>query len=607
MDSSCQCLEIAPPKGQGQAAPLIELLSKAGYTLRFDCGGLGVCGKCLVRISSREAASPPSPAEFKNLGPEKLGQGWRLACQVKVIKPLTVQIPRQTLTTREACGKTDLPDSYQTNPLVKRILLEPTPLTAQAGSLWEAQGINRADQREKQLANLGAARQLAGSLRPGENTTLVTHQKKGIVAAHKGKQPQSLGLALDLGTTTLAAYLLDFDTGKLLAASNSANPQASMGQDVISRIAYTRKHKKGLELLSRLVRDEINNLAKACLLKAKLDPGNIDEVLAVGNSTMQQIFCGLDPYGLGQAPYLPFTQKPQDFCAHEVGLNLSPGINVHIFPVVSGFIGGDTLAAAIACDLDKQKETTLLVDIGTNGELVLCRQGRLWAASCATGPTLEGAHLSCGMRAVKGAIHRFSLDPSTLIPRYQVIGGESGALPSGICGSGVIDVVAALLKAGVVKQNGRLDESKPKVEIDEKGIGQSFTLVRSEDSGTGRDICLTLKDLRQIQLSKAALAAGIKLLLSRAGISQVSRLILTGAFGAHFDWQSARAIGMIPCQAGKIEAMVNAAGSGAAQALLDQDKRREAALLANKIEVLNLAGDPDFQLTFAEEIGFPPS
>jgi uncharacterized 2Fe-2S/4Fe-4S cluster protein (DUF4445 family) len=322
---------------------------------------------------------------------------------------------------------------------------------------------------------------------------------------------------------------------------------------------------------------------------------------------MQQIFCGIDPHSLGQAPYLPYTKKPQDISAFEVGLNFSPGINVHIFPVVSGFIGGDTLAAVIAARLDQQKETTLLVDIGTNGELVLCHQGRLWAASCATGPTLEGAHLSCGMRAIKGAITKYSLDPFTLSSHFQYIGPKKEARPSGLCGSGVIDAVAALLKAGIVKQTGRLDESKPGVAVDENGVGRSFVLVPARDSGTGRDISLTLKDLRQIQLSKAALAAGIKLLLARAGAHEVSRLILTGAFGAHFDWHSAETIGMIPCRAGQIETMVNAAGRGAVEALLNQDTRKKAAHLSNRIQVLDLAKDPDFQLTFAEEIGFPPS
>ena len=454
--------------------------------------------------------------------------------------------------------------------------------------------------------NLATARQLAQALGQGGEVTLALHREQGLTAAYQGRRARSLGLALDLGTTTLAAYLVDCGDGRLLSASNSANPQRRMGDDVISRITFTLQHEDGLERLASLVRREVDALASICLRRAEARPEEIDEVLLVGNTTMQQIFCGLDPSGLAKAPYLPFTRRAQDYSAADLGLSLSPGVNVHVFSVASGFVGGDTLAAALADSMHQRPETTLLVDIGTNGELVLAHQGRLWATSCATGPALEGAHLSAGMRAVTGAIEHFSLDPRDQTLRYQVIGADKGALPRGICGSGVIDLVAGLLKTGVLRENGRLREGAPKVTVDQKGVGRSLTVVPAGDAAQGSEIHLTLNDVRQIQLAKAALAAGIKLLLAEADITEVDRLVLTGAFGAHFDWRNAVAIGMLPVRAARVESVVNAAGKGAVAALVNHEKRREAAALAQRIQVLDLARHPDFSLTFAEEIGFPP-
>lgn len=598
-------LPLAPPADAEGPAALVDLLTAAGHSLRFDCGGLGVCGKCLVRVEPAEAVLAPEPAELRRLDPDQIRAGLRLACQVRVLGPLTVEIPRQTFSSREATGKAELTGSFPVAPLVHRHNLRLATGSDGVASLAEAAGLYLGRPLPP-ARNLGAARQLAAVADEGREATLVIHDELGLTAAHAGRRSRSLGLALDLGTTTLAAYLCDFASGEILAAANSANPQRRLGEDVISRIAYAASHADGLDLLGRLVREEVNALLAACLEQAGGGPEDVDEVVAVGNPTMQQLFCGLDPRGLGAAPYWPLVRQGQDHAAAELGLNLGPGVNVHVFPVVSGFVGGDTLAAVLADGLYARPETTLLVDIGTNGEAVLAHASQLWATSCATGPALEGAHLSAGMRAVTGAISRLAIDPASLQVSGHVIGGDQGALPSGMCGSGIIDAVAGLRRAGVVRENGRLREDAAGVAVDADGIGRSFTLVAGAHTATGRDICLTLNDVRQIQLAKAALAAGIKLLLEAAGSPPLERLVLTGAFGARFDWTSAVAIGMLPGGAGRVETMINAAGRGAVAALLDRGQRHNAAALVERVRVLELAEHPDFQLTFAEQINFPP-
>lgn len=596
-------LELTPPAGADAPTPLVDLLTAAGHSLRFDCGGLGVCGKCLVRIEA--GGGEPSPAETARLDPDQLRAGFRLACQVRVSGPVSVIIPRQTFSGREATGKTDLAGSFPLAPLVSRRVLRLPVLGGPADSLSGA--VEAAlNQHLPRPRDLSVARQLAQTAEPGRELTLVLHREQGLTAVLAGPHSRGLGLALDLGTTTLAAYLCDFSDGKLLAAANSANPQRRLGEDVISRIAHCADHPGGLDLLRRLVVEEVAALAATCLEQAGAETGDLDEVVAVGNPTMQQLFCGLDPRSLGASPYWPLTRAGQDHPAAALGLPLTPAANVHVFPVVSGFVGGDTLAAVLADGLAERDETSLLVDIGTNGEVVLCHQGRLWATSCATGPALEGAQLSAGMRAVTGAIHRLQVDPARLAVSYAVLGEESGALASGLCGSGIIDAVAELRRAGVVKETGRLREGAPGVEVDAEGVGRSFTLVPAERSAHGRPILLTLNDVRQIQLAKAALATGIKLLMEVAGVKRLERMVLTGAFGARFDWANGVAIGMLPAGAGRVETLSNAAGQGAILALLDRRPRARAAQLAQRIQVVELAEHPDFSLTFAQEIGFPP-
>jgi uncharacterized 2Fe-2S/4Fe-4S cluster protein (DUF4445 family) len=328
---------------------------------------------------------------------------------------------------------------------------------------------------------------------------------------------------------------------------------------------------------------------------------------AVGNTTMLTLLAGLHPHSLGLSPYLPANRSPMELRAGDLGLDLNPGTNVHLFPVITGFVGGDTVGAILAERPHQRDEITLIVDIGTNGELVLGNREGLWATSCATGPALEGAHLSCGMRAVPGAIHRVTLEASERRMRWEVLGGSEGALAKGLCGSGIIDAVAAMRRAGLLLPSGRMAEGMPGVAVDEEGIGRRFVLVPAAETASGRDLSICLQDIRQIQLAKAALSVGIQFLMRRAGAAHVDRMVLTGAFGARFDWRNAAAIGMLPDAAtsSRVEVVENAAGVGGIMALLDRRQREQARRLAESTRVMELAEEPDFATAFPMAVNFP--
>jgi len=412
---------------------------------------------------------------------------------------------------------------------------------------------------------------------------------------------------VDLGTTTLAAYLCDLKTGEILSSEASVNPQRRFGEDVISRIAMANEREDGLKKLNRLVVDGVNFLIKRCVERVGASREDIDEVVLVGNTTMESIFVKFHPRGLGVSPYLPVKRSSINLRAAEVGLELNPGTNVYLFPVISGFIGGDTVGAILADKPFLREEISLIVDIGTNGELVLGNKEGLWTTSCATGPAFEGAQVSCGMRAVSGAIHKVEVDSVTGRPVWSVLGNESHILPLGVCGSGLIDAMAAMRKIGVLQPNGRLKEGEEGVICDEKGIGREYVLVPAAESGTSMDIRILLRDVRQFQLAKAALYVGIKLLMKYAKIKRIDRTVLTGAFGNKFNWKHAVDIGMLPSEvlAGEILSLNNLAGVGAVMALLHKKQRECAAWFSSKTRFIELAMDPEFNVRFPQATVFP--
>ena len=592
---------------------ILEIARRLGIALRTDCGGKGQCGKCRILVHPKNCLSPVTHEERKHFTPELLAKGYRLACQGRPRGRGTITVLKDSLDSNEGIGKTGIKGAFPVEPMVERIILaSPFKANDHDGGDYDlvTQTIGRVSAVKGKnifFRDPIAIRELSQPFVSQGAVTLISHQGKGVTGVLRGEYRKSLGVAVDIGTTTIAVYLCDLQTGCVLSSQASANPQRRFGEDVISRVAFANSYEDGAETLHKLVINEIDVLSERCLQTAGADRRDVDEMTVVGNTTMEHLFAGLHPHSLGVSPYLPVQLFPDDLNARDLGFNFNPGTNVHVFPVVSGFVGGDTLGVILSEKPHQRDEISLIVDIGTNGEVVLGHRKGLWVTSCATGPALEGAQIECGMRASIGAIHRVKIESSTFEVSVDVLGEQQGGQPQGICGSGIIDAVAEMGKSGVLLPSGRIKEGMPGVISDERGVGRKFLLISREVNALKKDIYISLSDIRQIQLAKGALSAGIKLMMRKAGITHIDRMLLTGAFGARFNWRNAVSIGMLPRPSSKtsVGTVENAAGIGAIMALLDRRCREELRSLVGGIRFMELAEEPNFAVEFPKAMGFP--
>lgn len=591
---------------------VMEVLAGSGIAMRSDCGSHGKCGKCLVLVHPSANISPPKDSEIRLLEKKDFIPGTRLACQAKIQGDTTVTLPAWGREGSPVLPKSEVSGNFTTDPAVKRIQIDGTqwPESSPGNPVmdfysWISRKTESAYGKAIPIKDADVMRRLSLPFIKKEQSTFVCHDTIGVTAVLGGIHKISTGLAVDIGTTSIAAYLCDFQTGEILATAGILNPQQRFGDDVMSRIAFASRNSEGLNQLNSLVIQGVNHLLCDCLEKAGVDKKNVDEITVVGNTTIQQICAGFHPHNLGTAPFIPFHRSEINIRAADLGIDLNPGTNVYFFPVVSGFIGGDILGCVLSDRTYEKDETTLIMDIGTNGELVLGNRNGLWATSCATGPALEGAHISCGMRASTGAIYAAGIDPKDLSITCRVFGESEGNLARGICGSGLIDIVAAMLDTGIILPSGTLRSDLPGITYSGSGI-RRMVIVPAVKAAMGHEISITANDIRQVQLVKAAMAAGIELLKRRSGFTKIDRVVLTGAFGTSFNPESASTIGLLP---GEIifeclEVIPNAAGLGAVRALLNKSRRREIESLYHKIKFLELAADPDFSTTFVEMIPF---
>ena len=591
-------------------ASLMEVAVEGHIDVRSDCGGGGICGKCLVNVAPQANLTLLTSSEKAHLTKAQIDSGYRLACQARVNSgPVAVSVPDMPANGDDTNGKVDIGDQYTTDPLISRIIFsKPIEFDLHdkddsALLLWLQNRLKMLSGRLYRIDHIETLRRLCRSTAE-ERITAVCHEQKGLTAVVDGEKAASLGIAFDVGTTTVAAYLCDLQHGRRLTGIASMNPQRRYGEDVISRIAFAGKKDGNLKRLQTIIVQTMNDLIRQGVGQSDKRIADVDEITIAGNTAMQQIVAGIDLRELGVSPYRPAVREYPDVKAASLGLNLNPGTNVHFMPVVSGFVGGDAVSAFLAGNVHPVKESCLIIDIGTNGELILSDRENVWATSCATGPALEGATITCGMRASSGAIYQVEKQEKDIL--YRVMGGDH-IRPSGICGSGIIDAVAVFLEAGILLPHGRFDESARGVVCDSKGIGRRFFLVPKEKSASGEAIFVTLEDIRQIQLAKAALRLGIEYLLQKAGLEKVDRLVLTGAFGARFNWHNAVAIGMLPEKNvfDEIEIRDNLAGEGAVMALVNRRFREKAIRIGRKIQFIELAKEPDFTNRFVHTLNFP--
>jgi len=579
---------------------LFSSLREAGYYFPSSCGGRGLCGRCKVRVlEGAEALSPPSAAEERLLTPEELSEGWRLACQASVLKEgrLLLELPKPEhqlmLEGLERPVPLRPPAAKASVKLVRPSLEDLRP---DVERLFQAVGATRVD--------LSVLRELPDLLRSGQELHVVVRQ--GEVLAVRAEDFPLLGLAVDIGTTKLAAYLVDLEAGDLLATVGRVNPQIAYGEDIVSRITFAMREPGGARVLQEVLVKGLNELVEEVCRLAKAEPSDVQEVVCVGNTVMHHTLLGISLAGLGVSPFTPAVAAPLEVKARELGLRVGEGAYIYLPPPIAGFVGSDALADAISSGLHETDETAMLVDIGTNTEVILAHEGELWACSCASGPAFEGWRITCGTRAIRGAIDSVRLDERTGEVVFTTVGGEK---PVGICGSGLIDALAELYRAGLLDRTGRMVKRPGLRRLRERPDGVlEFVLAWREEAATDHDVVITQKDVRELQLAKAAIRTGAETLLARAGLSaeDLDVLYLAGAFGSSLNVVSARAIGLCPdVPEERIRFIGNAAGAGARMLLKDVELRREAEELARRVRFVELAVEPDFKEKFLEALAFP--
>jgi uncharacterized 2Fe-2S/4Fe-4S cluster protein (DUF4445 family) len=588
---------------------VFEAGARAGLLLRAPCGGKGTCKKCRVQIT--RGAGEPSGACRASFSADELAKGWRLACQTSVDENLIVVVPEDSLF--EAASKiltTDTGEAVQGTPAVrKQFLTLPPPVDTDPVA-----DLARIDRETGALkAPLSVLRRLPDLLRESKFACTVTVAGSHLLDVEPGDTTAArpLGVAFDIGTTTLVGTLLCLQSQRELAVAATINPQVSFGDDVISRITLAREGDGHVEELRHLVTEACNGLIAELIEEAG---ATIQQVLAIavaGNTTMQHLFCGLSPAALGEVPFSPVYSRALEIPASELGLQGHPLAQTYIFPNIGGFVGGDTVSGMLAHRLAEIESPTLFVDIGTNGEIVLAGNGQILASSAAAGPAFEGARITCGMRATDGAIEKIVIDDAV---HCNVIGN---AKASGLCGTALIDGIADLLRLGAIDETGRIlgpNEAPDAIsaEVRDRLVAVNgdfaFELVSAEQSKTGEAIRLYQRDVRELQLASGAIRAGISIMLRKAGLSpdDLDSVLLAGGFGNYIRRENAQRIGLLPdLPVERIRFVGNAASTGAKAVLFARELREKAEHIARVTEHVDLSMDPDFQMEFGMAMMFP--
>lgn len=615
-----------------RGATLMKAAQQLGVDLEAICGGKGTCGKCKVRIeegyfekdamdSRMSHLSPLSPAERKFIKPGD-GPGTRLACSSHVLGDVKVFVPEKSRAGKQIVRKTARAITVPLEPAVRKYFIELQKPTLHDLSLGDFERVREALKREYGLESLSmdylVLRELQDTLRKGEwKATFSVWKGKEVIKVEEGFVETAYGLAVDVGTTTVAAYLCDLVTGKVVNTESMMNPQVPYGEDVMSRITYAMTNEDGLRTMQRAIVQGINELIDRLTadLRVNGSPGgnSIVDMTVVFNTAMHHIFLGLNPVYIGRSPFIPAVQRDLDIKARDMGVHINPASYIHVLPIEAGFVGADNVGVLIAEEPYALEEKILIIDIGTNGELLLGNREAVCSTSCATGPAFEGAQIKFGMRAAPGAIEKVEIDPETREPRYKVIGKADWHThiekveAKGICGSGIIDAVAEMFKAGVIDKSGKfmkdLDTRRVRTGVDGK---MEYVLAWAGETSIGTDITINQGDVRALQLAKGALHAGAKLMMKKMGIERVEKVILAGAFGSYINKESAMVLGMFPdCDPDNVYAVGNAAGDGAIMALMNLGKRREARQRSRWVEFVEIAVNPDFEKEFMMAMHIP--
>lgn len=623
---------IFQPSGRRDFVPagctILDAARQMGVEIESICGEKRTCGKCKVKVqegfferygieSKIDHTSPFHAVEAKFIDRDECN-ACRLSCYAEIYGDLVVFVPEESRGGKQVIRKSAKQIHIAIDPPVRKYAVELAP-----PSLDDIQGdlqrltdeLRTAYGLDNLTIDFTVLQTLPRVLRERNwRVTVSVWMGREIILVEPGFSQTGYGLAVDVGTTTVVGFLCDLRTGNVVATASMMNPQVTYGEDVLSRLTYCMTNGDGLAKLHRSIVEGLNQIIASVCEEARIQPHQIFEAVLAGNTVMHHLFLGIYPNELGLSPYPPASHKGTNLKPRDLGLNILPSGNVYALPIEAGFVGADNVAVLIAEEPYSQDENWLIIDIGTNGELILGSRKRLLSCSCATGPAFEGASIRFGMRAAPGAIEKVKIDPKTHEVSWRAIGDKTWHRAAhtpgearGICGSGIIDAVAEMFRAGVIHGDGRFHRELATPRLRPGANGKlEFVLAWADETAIGQDITVTGHDVRQIQLAKAAMYAGAKLMMRRLGIVKPDKVILAGAFGSYIDKTKAMILGMFPdCEMKNVFAVGNAAGDGVRMALLNRGKREQAEHMSRQVEYVELSTQPEFEQEFVRAMHLP--
>jgi uncharacterized 2Fe-2S/4Fe-4S cluster protein (DUF4445 family) len=615
--------------------PVLEAARKLGVYVESVCGGRATCGRCQVEVqegnfakhkivSSNDHISPKGPKEDRYERVRGLPDGRRLSCSSQILGDLVIDVPQDTVVNAQVVRKAASDRVIERNAAVQLcyVEVEEPDMHKPLGDLDRLKAVLEKDWGWKDLLIAPhLIPQIQGILRKGNwGVTAAIHRdmdssRPFIVGLWPDLKNEAYGIACDIGSTTIAMHLVSLLSGRIVGSTGTSNPQIRFGEDLMSRVSYVMMNPDGREAMTSAVREAINGLIGKVCEEGGVDRNDILDMVFVANPIMHHLFLGIDPTELGQAPFALAVSGSLQYWAHEIDINVNRGARVYMLPCIAGHVGADAAGATLSEGPYRQDKMMLLVDVGTNAEIVLGNRNRVVAASSPTGPAFEGAEISGGQRAAPGAIERVRIDPVTLEPKFRVIGVErwsdeegfeeaaASVGVTGICGSAIIEVVAEMYLSGIISEDGVVDGSMAEKSPRIIANGRTFSYLLRDGE---QRIMITQNDVRAIQLAKAALYAGIKLLMEKQGVERVDTIRFAGAFGSFIDPKYAMVLGLIPdCDLNEVKAVGNAAGTGALMALLNRNHRREIEQTVKQIEKIETALEGNFQQLFVNAMAMP--
>jgi uncharacterized 2Fe-2S/4Fe-4S cluster protein (DUF4445 family) len=585
-----------------------EAAKQAGIGIRSECGGENSCGKCRVVIESQLKLNGVSGNERKHITPAELSQGYRLACCTIAHGNATVYVPPESRVGIRRIQVEGLIRPIKLDPAIKKFhLILPKPTIYDVSPDFErlVTSIQKKEYIKPEI-EYELLKTLSTIFREANwDITATAWNSEKIISIEKGNTEDEIyGFSVDIGTSKIVGYLVDLISGNVVNVQSLENPQIMHGEDVLSRINYTVDCEEGLKKLQTILIEAINNLISKASQESAVDPDRIYEITIVGNTAMHHIFLGITPKYLMIAPYVPSIKRAVDVKANSVRIMASPYANVHVLPVIAGFVGADGVADVLASGIYEMSNVCLLVDMGTNGEVFVGNQEDIVSCSCAAGPAFEGMHIKYGMKASTGAIEKLKIIPDTYDVEYETIDGTE---PTGICGSGIIDAVAELFKNRVINERGGFNKNIQTSRLRYSNEAE-FVIAWKDETKLESDITISRKDIQEIQLAKAAIHTGAVALMWKKNLTDhdLDQVYIAGGFGRYINVESARLIGLIPdVPTEKISFIGNTAISGAKMALISRETRETAQRLSTKIRYVELMADPNFRREFLDSIFLP--